>query len=89
MHQYTALYQKGRFHGSDDEFRCAVWLALVSNHGIVEIYTTFRHMWSYPASGSPVAGSYLTRDGSVIGVKDEAELHMLANMYVVELRRQT
>ena len=42
-------------------------------------------MWDNPASGSPVARSYLTHDGSnfgVIGVKDEAELHMLANVYL-------
>jgi hypothetical protein len=30
----------------------------------VEIYTTSRHMWSVPASGCPVAGSYLRRDES-------------------------
>jgi hypothetical protein len=58
------LLQKPGFCGSDDEFGCAVWLARVSNHGIVEIYTASRHMWDNPASGSPVAVSYLTRDVS-------------------------
>ena len=38
--------------------------ARVSNHGIVEIYTAFRHMWGDSASGSPVAGSHLTHDES-------------------------
>jgi hypothetical protein len=43
---------------------CVVWLARVSNHGIVEIYTASRHTRDDLASGSPVAGSYLTRDES-------------------------
>jgi hypothetical protein len=57
LDQMMHPYRKGRFHGSDDKFRCAVWLARVFSHGIVEIYTAFRHMWGNPASGSPVAGS--------------------------------
>lgn len=34
------------------------------DHGIVEIYIAFRHMWGNPASESPVAGFYLTHDES-------------------------
>lgn len=41
------LLQKPGFCGSDDEFGCAVWLARVSNHGVVEIYTASRHMWGH------------------------------------------
>jgi hypothetical protein len=53
---YINRIEKGCFHGSNDKFRCAVWLARVSNHGIVEIYAAFRHMRRNPALGS------LTRD---------------------------
>ena len=60
------LLQKPGFCGSDDECGCAVWLARGSNHGIVEIHTASRYMWGNCASASPVAGSYLTRDGSAL-----------------------
>jgi hypothetical protein len=60
----ASIYRKGCFHGSDDKYRCAVWLAYVRDRGIVEIYTAFRHKWGNPASGSPVAGSYLTHNES-------------------------
>lgn len=56
-----------------------------------EIYTAFRQMWGDPASGSPVAWSHLVRDksdlGRSVGVRDKAELYMIANMNVVELQR--
>lgn len=61
-HQHIASI--GMFHCNNDKFRCAAWLARVSNQGIVEINTAFRHMWGDPASGSSVAGSYPRRDES-------------------------
>ena len=38
--------------------------ARVNDPAAAEIYTAFRHIWGDPASGSSVAGSYLTRDKS-------------------------
>ena len=64
-----------------------MWLARVSNHGIVDIYTAFRHMWGDHTSGFPVAGSYLRRDESdlvCLVLRMKAELHMLANVRAAE-----
>jgi hypothetical protein len=56
------------FHGKQGraaiKLRCAVWLARVTTHGIVEIYAAFRHMRGNAASGFPGAWVclYLTLD---------------------------
>lgn len=61
MHQY----RKGRFHGSDDEIymRSLACARLQSRHRGDHTQPS-GNMGSYPASGFPVAESYLTRDES-------------------------
>ena len=61
----------------------------MSNHGVVEIHAASKHMRANPASGPPMAGSVPdTRRVrlAATGVKSEAELYMLANVCMAELR---
>jgi hypothetical protein len=56
MHQYV-VSKKDVSMAAMIKSRCAVRLARVSIHGVVEIYVAFRYMRGIHVSGSPVAGS--------------------------------